>query len=203
MKKLALLAVLLFMTGTGLADNSQQNGQINILLTKPFNKAGFIKQRKFKLLSKPFYTKGVVLYSPDKGLIWDTKEPVRDVLFIGHKGISQLDTNTNRAVKIDNPVVKAASDVFVALVSLEMDKINRLFVIAGQTTKDGMTTIILQPKDENLKKAISTIEIRGSNRVKEIVIEETSGDSSKVTFSDEQFDNTGFSPAETELFQMM
>jgi len=177
--------------------------QIKILLAKPFLKAEFIKTRTLKIMSRPFITSGKVLFLPDKGLIWETTQPVRDVLFISQKGVSQLDINTNKIVNIDNPIVKSASEVFVSIVSLDLNKINRLFDIKLLNSESGVHRYSLTPKDDNLKKAILSLEIRGRSRVEAILIREVGGDSTEVIFKDEQFDMDAFSPAELTLFKLM
>jgi len=177
--------------------------QIKLLLAKPFLKADFSKIRQLKIMSRPFNTTGKVLFLPKKGLIWETLTPLRDVLFITHDGVGQLDKETNKLVKINNPIVKSASMVFVTIISLDLDKIKQIFDIKVAESVDGLQRYILFPKDENIKKAIKQIEIKGKQRIETIIISEHSGDSTQVLFKNEQFKQDAFTQDELKLFEMM
>jgi len=177
--------------------------QIKLLLAKPFLKADFTKIRQLKIMSRPFNTSGKMLFLPEKGLIWETLTPLHDILFISHDGVGQLDKGTNKLVKIDNPIVKSASTVFVTIISLDLDKIKQIFDINIAESVDGMQRYILFPKDENIKRAIKQIEIKGKKRVEKITILENGGDSTHVLFKNEQFNQDTFSQDELKLFEMM
>jgi hypothetical protein len=201
MKKiLASFAVLLFFVATNACADEQE---IRMLLARPFVKAEFEKVRKLKILSRPFITSGKIIFLPEKGLVWQTLKPIEDTLLIGLDGVSQLKQNDTNPVKINNPVVKSASKVFITILSLDLDKIKKIFSIREQTGETEIKTYILTPKDETLKKVIDHIVMSGKERVKKIYIEEKSGDSTLVILNNEMFDKSALSPSELHLLELM
>lgn len=196
---LPLLPVLLLM-----ATSSQATDQeIKLLLDKPFVRAEFTKIRKLKILSRPFTTTGKILFQNDKGLVWQTQKPIEDTLLIGFSGVSQLKKDSSIPVKIDNPIVKSASVVFITILSLELEKIKRIFDIIQNADRKGVKSYTLIPKDAMLKKAIKHIDISGKKRVETIYIEELSGDSTTVTLSNEIFDRSTLLSSEIQLLELM
>ena len=177
--------------------------QIKLLLARPFVKAEFIKVRKLKIMTRPFKTSGKVLFLAEKGLVWETLKPLRNVLFISNSGVGQLDIETKELVKIENPVVKSASIVFVSIISLDLGKIKKIFKIEVLELVNGVHRYKLLPKDESIKRAIKQIEIKGKQRVEEILILENSGDSIQVLFKNEQFEQDAFTADELKLLEMM
>ncbi len=201
MIKFILTSCLLFLIG--ISTVSADDNQIKLFLAEPFLKAEFTKIRKLKILSRPFTTSGKVLFLPEKGLVWETLKPIRDVLFIGYDGVGQLDKETSKLVKIDNPIVKSVSMVFVTIISLDLDKIKQVFDINMAESNHGKQKYILLPKDETIKKAIRQIEISGKKRVELINIIENGGDSTLVKFKNEKFRQDAFNRDELKLLEMM
>ncbi|MGD8785531.1 MAG: outer membrane lipoprotein carrier protein LolA [Thioalkalispiraceae bacterium] len=190
---------ILLTTASTLADEQE----IKMLLAKPFAKAEFTKIRKLQILSRPFTTSGKILFLPEKGLVWQTLQPIEDTLLIGLDGVSQLKEGQAEPVKIENPVVRSASTVFITILSLDLDKIKKIFKIKEQSTSSQIKNYTLVPKDETLKKVIKSIQLSGKERVEEIYIEEISGDFTLVKIHNEQFNKTALSPSELRLLELM
>ena len=200
--KQALLSFLILLS-LGAVNVHADEQEIKMLLAKPFVKAEFEKVRKLKILSKPFITTGKILFDPEKGLVWQTLKPIEDTLLIGFDGVSQLKEDKSEPVKIENPVVKSASEVFITILSLDLEKIKKIFDIKEETANSQGKLYKLTPKDETLKKVIKSIEMSGKERVERIYIEEHSGDSTLVNLSEEQFDRSALLPSELKLLELM
>ena len=200
--KQALLSFLILLS-LGAVNVHADEQEIKMLLAKPFVKAEFEKVRKLKILSKPFITTGKILFDPEKGLVWQSLKPIEDTLLIGFDGVSQLKEDKSEPVKIENPVVKSASEVFITILSLDLEKIKKIFDIKEETANSQGKLYKLTPKDETLKKVIKSIEMSGKERVERIYIEEHSGDSTLVNLSEEQFDRSALLPSELKLLELM
>lgn len=193
-----LMALLLTTTSTRASDQ-----EIKLLLAKPFVKAEFKKVRKLKILSRPFVTSGKIFFQEDKGLVWQTLKPIEDTLLIGFSGVSQLKKDSPVPVKINNPIVKSASVVFITILSLDLEKIKKIFEITQNVdSKDGKSYTLI-PKDTTLKKVIKHIELSGKQRVETIYIEELSGDSTTVMLNNEIFDKSALLSSEIQLLELM
>ena len=197
---LTLFLVTLLATTTSARAGDQE---IKLLLAKPFVKAEFTKVRKLKILSRPFTTSGKILFREDKGLVWQTLKPIDDTLLIGFSGVSQLKKDSSVPVKIDNPIVKSASIVFITILSLDFEKIKKIFEINQSVGSKDVKHYTLIPKDATLKKVIKHIELSGKQRVETIYIEELSGDSTTVTLNNEIFDKSVLLSSEIQLLELM
>jgi len=195
-----LLVTLLAATTTSARAGDQE---IKLLLAKPFVKAEFTKVRKLKILSRPFMTSGKILFQEDKGLVWQTLKPIDDTLLIGFSGVSQLKKDSSVPAKIDNPIVKSASVVFITILSLDLEKIKKIFEITKNVESKDVKRYTLIPKDATLKKVIKHIELSGKQRVETIYIEELSGDSTTVTLNNEIFDKSVLLSSEIQLLELM
>ncbi len=201
MMKTIVISFLIFFINVPLSLASDE--QIKLFLAKPFLKAEFSKIRKLKILSRPFNTSGKVLFLSERGLVWETIIPLKDVLFISNHGVGYLDKDTNKRIEIDNPAVISASNVFISIISLDLNKIKKIFEIKVMGSTNGVQRYVLLPKDENLKKVIKEIKIKGKERVEEILILEISGDSTRVLFKNEKFEQDVFSRDERILLEML
>ncbi len=195
----SLLVTLLFITTSARAGDRE----IKMLLARPFVKVEFTKVRKLKILSRPFTTSGKILFQVDKGLVWQTLRPIEDTLLIGLDGVSQIKKNRPDPVKINNPIVKSASMVFITILSLDLEKIKMIFEIRKNLKRKKIKDYMLIPKDAMLKKVIKYIELSGKDRVEKIYIEELNGDSTTVTLNNEIFDKSALSSSEIQLLELM
>ena len=177
--------------------------EIKLLLAKPFVKAEFTKLRQLKILSRPFTTSGKILFLPEKGLVWQTLKPIEDTLLISHAGVSQIKKNNPDPIKINNPVVKSASAVFITVLSLDLERIKTIFTVKEGNKIGQNKSYTLKPKDATLSKVIDYIELSGKERVEKIHIQEHSGDSTLVTIDNEVFESSKLSTAEQRLFELM
>lgn len=198
--KFALVCIALLAsvaTGTvGAADE-----QLQTLLHKPFVKAEFVKERKLKVLSRPFVTSGILLFEPGKGVIWHTTQPVEDIVLINDAGIKNIGATQDAlsANLAQNPVMKGVARLFLALFSLDPDSLRREFDIAPVTPAVTALHYRLVVRDSNLAAFIGEIQLRGEERISEIHINEKSGDSTVIKLSNEMFDRQGLSNREREL----
>ena len=177
--------------------------EIETLLKKPFLKASFVKQRKLKILSKPFNTAGIILFMPEKGVVWQTQKPLIDTLVIKNNGeiLSVKENNLPQAP--NNPFIGLASRIFLTLLSLDLGKIQQLFLIEKGDKQGDLYSYILRPKDQQLVNIIDRIVLSGKVRMENIHIIEKSGDSTLVNFSNEIFDMDKLTSFDKELLDLL
>lgn len=198
--KFALVCIaLLVSVATGMVGAADE--QLQTLLHKPFVKAEFVKERKLKVLSRPFVTSGILLFEPGKGVIWHTTQPVEDIVLINNAGIKNIGATQDAlsANLAQNPVMKGVARLFLALFSLDPDSIRREFDVTPATPVGAALHYRLSVRDSNLAAFIEEIQLRGEERISEISITEKSGDSTVIKLSNELFDRQGLSNLEREL----
>lgn len=177
--------------------------EIEILLKKPFLKASFEKQRKLKVLSRPFNTAGIILFQPDKGVIWQTRTPLTDTLVIKNNGEMLSVKENSRIQAPNNPFAGLASRIFLTLLSLDLEKIKQLFLIEKGIKQGELYSYILRPKEQQLANIIDKIILSGKSRMENIDIIEKSGDSTLVIFSNEIFDTDKLTSLDKELLDLL
>lgn len=192
-----------FADQTPLQTERKQDLRIQAMLARPFVKAQFVKTRKLKVLSRPFVTRGRILFQPEQGLVWYTTTPIEDILLIGPHGVQQLKKITDTPQKIDNPVVTSVANSFMTIFSLDLAKIRSQFELNAQPDKDGRHVYLLQARDPIIARAIGRILITGKDRVEQIYIEERSGDSTRVDLFNEQTDPAALDEADRRLMEML
>ena len=179
------------------------DAQIDALLQNPFIRADFKKERKLKILSKPFVTYGFMLFKPDKGVIWKTTRPIIDTILIGEDEIRQLDKTSEgkQSIPANNPIMASASKMFLTILSRDKEKILSVFDYSVETDANNIRAYKLVPKEERLRQLVSAIKLSGQDRIEVIEIVETSGDSTTIYLSNEIFDKTKLNPDELALFE--
>ena len=179
------------------------DAQIDAILQHPFIKADFKKERKLKILSKPFVTYGVMLFKPDKGVIWKTTRPIVDTILIGKDEIRQLDKSAEgtQSIPANNPIMTSASKMFLTILSRDKGQILSVFDYSVETDTNNIRSYKLVPKEERLRQLVSAIRLSGQDRIQVIEIVETGGDSTTIYLSNELFDKTKLNPEELALFE--
>ena len=177
--------------------------EIEALLKKPFLKASFVKQRKLKILSKPFNTAGIILFMPEKGVVWQTQKPLIDTLVIKNNGEMLSVKENNLPQAPNNPFIGLASRIFLTLLSLDLGKIQQLFLIEKGDKQGDLYSYTLRPKDQQLSNIIDRIVLSGKVRMENIHIIEKSGDSTLVNFSNELFDMDKLTSFDKELLDSL
>lgn len=167
---------------------------IEQLLSKPFIKADFRKERILKVLSRPFLTEGKILFDEDRGVVWVTEKPVKDVVLITENAVRQLDTQGKLSSTINgSPVVEAISKMFLAIMSLDKSRILSVFDIESRDTGSTGFGLVLVPKEEGLRSFISRIHLTGNTRIEQIDVFEKSGDLTRLYISNEIRDRSQLS----------
>ena len=134
----------------------------------------FQQEKQLKFLRKPLFSKGTFTYHQSKGVIWKTVTPIPSILLVND---AQLMTGQG-----EQAVPPAFGRVFKALLGGELNRLGEDFIIAGGE-QELTWNIRLTPKDELLKKAISSIHINGDTELRELEISETNGNITHIRFS--------------------
>ena len=197
--------LLLFLTLFSHSALPVTDAELQPLLREPFIKASFVKTRQLKVLSRPFVTSGVLLFAPGKGVVWHTTHPIEDIVLINESGIKSVSERQDALAKnmSQNPVMKSVARLFIALFSLDLDRIKQEFEIVSASKDSSGMIYSLRTKDRTLSSIIEEISLRGQNRVNEIDIKENSGDSTTIKLSNELFDVQELTDRDRELLRQL
>ena len=133
----------------------------------------FQQEKRLKILRKPLISTGTFTYHQTKGVIWKTLTPVPSLLLVNDTHL--LTTQGELAVPA------AFGKVFTAMLGGDLNQLSDGFSITGSDQKPAWQ-IELKPKDELLKKIISSIMLSGDNELRLLEIQEAGGNISQIKF---------------------
>ena len=169
-----LKALLLFLLSFNLSYADDVLAQItNRLAKKEITQGDFQQEKHLKVLRKPLISTGSFTYHQTKGVIWKTLTPVASLLLVNDAHL--LTTQGELAVPA------AFGKVFKAMLGGDLNQLSDGFSISGSDQKTSWQ-IELKPKDEQLKKIISSIVLSGDNELRLLEIQEAGGNITRIKF---------------------
>ncbi len=133
----------------------------------------FQQEKRLKILRKPLISTGSFTYHQTQGVIWKTLTPVPSLLLVND---TRLLTSQGEL-----SVPAAFGKVFTAMLGGNLNQLSDGFAISGSDHK-ALWQIELKPKDEQLKKIISSIMLSGDNELRLLEIQEAGGNISQIKF---------------------
>jgi len=130
-------------------------------------------------LPRPLASSGRFLFLRDSGIAWTTVEPFASELVITRDHLIQRDGDTTVDVSsAQQPAVQMVAEIFFAVFSLDFDALESLFDLYGGRNADGGWTLGLRPKQA--AGSITGIQIRGDAEVEQVLLSESSGDTTRI-----------------------
>jgi len=143
------------------------------LIKTPITQGDFHQQKHLKVLRKPLISTGSFTYHQSKGVIWKTLTPVPSILLVNE---SKLLTGQG-----EQAVPAAFGKVFKAMLGGDLAELTNGFSITGTNQKNAWQLELI-PKDDMLKKIISTIVLSGDTEVRSLEIREAGGNITQINF---------------------
>jgi outer membrane lipoprotein-sorting protein len=149
--------------------------QITARLAKTeITQGDFQQEKRIKVLRKPLISTGTFAYHQSKGVIWKTLTPVASLLLVND---TRLLTGQG-----EKAVPAAFGKVFKAMLGGDLEELSNGFSITGSDQKTSWQ-IELKPKDELVKKIISSFVLSGDNELRMLEIQEAGGNMTRITFA--------------------
>lgn len=149
--------------------------QITARLAKTeITQGDFQQEKRLKILRKPLISTGTFTYHQSKGVIWKTLTPVASLLLVND---TRLLTGQG-----EQAVPAAFGKVFKAMLGGDLEELSNGFSITGSDQKTSWQ-MELKPKDELLKKIISSFVLSGDNELRMLEIQEAGGNMTLITFA--------------------
>ncbi len=190
MKRCFLMICVLFWH-VGSANNDLALQQLHAAHTGvTYFEARFEQRRHVKFIAKPLVSNGVILFSPDLGLVWQVNQPLSVKTVINQSGVFKS-TQGGPLNKVKDPQIKIIADILSELLSAELDQVNSQFLIepVNDAKQNDHWQVKLKPKNTLMKKAIQSIDIQGvlqndqAHSIDTIVIKNQSGDDTVIQFT--------------------
>lgn len=168
--------------------NALTVNELSALLQKDANfKASYKQEKTLNKLNKILKSSGVVIIIANKNVFFRQNTPFELEQIISPNRFAQImDDEINEITRDNNPQLFEISNLLLNIFS--MNEVNEKYFSYKLSGNLNNWTIEMKPNDELLSKIFNKITIQGSDKVKEIVIEDVSKDTTKLTFSDYRTD---------------
>lgn len=168
--------------------NALTVNELSALLQKDANfKASYKQEKSLNKLNKILKSSGVVIIIENKNVFFRQNTPFELEQIITPNRFAQImDDEINEITRDNNPQLFEISNLLLNIFS--MNEVNEKYFSYKLSGNLNNWTIEMKPNDELLSKIFNKIAIQGSDKVKEIVIEDVSKDTTKLTFSDYRTD---------------
>lgn len=166
-------------------------------------KTSFVQEKKMALFKKPMITKGMILLEMPEKLMWKIESPVQYVLLIDGKQAKQWDGETKKTVSIslaEQPVFAAVTQQLRAWFAGNYRALSKDYTIKKLEGEQLAFEFIPKPELPQAKmvKRISVTFQKDKKYIELFQIEENSGDTTKLTFSETSL-NTDIDKKEWKL----
>ena len=164
--------------------NALTVNELSALLQKDANfKASYKQEKTLNKLNKILKSSGVVIIIENKNVFFRQNTPFELEQIITPNRFAQImDDEINEITRDNNPQLFEISNLLLNIFS--MNEVNEKYFSYKISGNLNNWTLELKPNDELLSKIFNKITIQGSDKVKEIVIEDISKDTTVLTFSD-------------------
>ena len=164
--------------------NALTVNELSALLQKDTNfKASYKQEKTLNKLNKILKSSGVVIIIENKNVFFRQNTPFELAQIITPNRFAQImDDEINEITRDNNPQLFEISNLLLNIFS--MNEVNEKYFSYKLSGNLNNWTLELKPNDELLSKIFNKITIQGSDKLKEIVIEDVSKDTTVLTFSD-------------------
>lgn len=184
MKKLFKFLFIFVALAFSFNTNALTVNELSALLQKDANfKASYNQEKTLNKLNKILKSSGVVIIIENKNVFFRQNTPFELEQIITPNRFAQImDDELNEITRDNNPQLFEISNLLLNIFS--MKEVNEKYFSYKLSGNLNNWTLELKPNDELLSKIFNKITIQGSDKVKEIVIEDISKDTTVLTFSD-------------------
>lgn len=176
--------------------------KIQAMLAKPAVLCGrFDQSKQLAGMKKPLSSNGRFCVVAGKGVLWRTLQPFPNTLrltrdeivhYQGDRVAMRLDAKTE-------PTVRMINSVLFSLLAGDLGQLDSLFEVDGSADAASWQ-VALTARQPALAKAIGAIKLDGGAYVKNISINEASGDRTNIVFSAIQTGDAALTAEEAALF---
>jgi len=152
-------------------------------------------------MKRPLASHGRFCVVGGKGVMWRTLKPFPNTLRLTKDEIVHFQ-GERVAMRLDakqEPTVRMINSVLFSLLSGELGTLDTLFEVDG-TADAGSWKVALKARQPALAKAIGAISLDGGAYVKNITINEASGDHTAIVFSEIKTGEGAITAEEAALF---
>lgn len=175
---------------------------IDRLLAKPKVLCGRFDQTKQLVgLKNPLLSNGRFCVVAEKGVLWRSLQPFAQTLRLTRDEVVQWqgDRVILRLEARQEPALRMINGLLFSVLAGDFDQLEKHFQLDG-SIRAGAWSVKLKARESGVAKVIRAIALDGAAYVKNITIEETNGDRTRIVFSALQSGEQAMSGDEAALF---
>ncbi|AST29413.1 outer membrane lipoprotein carrier protein LolA [Ralstonia pseudosolanacearum] len=162
-------------------------------------RARFTQTQTLLSMQRPLVSTGTLLFSRERGVIWQIEQPLRLTYVVTEAGVRTLDA-AGKAVpgsQRNAAGIAQVSRMMRAMLGGDLSAMYSQFDVAAQGTP-AHWRLRLTPTQPQLAQALRGLDLHGDTYVRGIIIRAVSGDETRLEFTDSASVDT-LSPAELAL----
>ncbi|MCT4712812.1 outer membrane lipoprotein carrier protein LolA [Enterobacteriaceae bacterium H11S18] len=199
MKKLVLTALLLvsYNACAVTLDDIQQR-----FAAQQVVRADFQQERQISGMAHPLHSRGKVLIAKSKGLWWQQQHPFPMTLILDDSHMVQvMGSQAPQVITADsNPQMFQFNHLLRALFQADRKVLDENFSSRFSDLGKGQWQLVLTPTTSPLDKLFSTITLKGEKYLNAIELNDTQGDFTEITFSNQRPEPRKLTPEEQQRF---
>jgi hypothetical protein len=164
----------------------------------------FTHRKQLREIPKPLIATGEFTFARELGVYWHTQKPFDSVMLLTPNGIRERTgkTETLSLSADEQPAVRVVAEVFLALFTLDMTRLERNFALTTSVegTAAGRWTIGLEPRAAAITNLFVHATITGAADVEQVVLTDTHGDQTVIDLEAIRYSNAPPSAATRALF---
>ncbi|MGA4239148.1 LolA family protein [Ralstonia nicotianae] len=162
-------------------------------------RARFTQTQTLLSMQRPLVSTGTLLFSRERGVIWQIEQPLRLTYVVTEAGVRTLDAAGKPVPGSQRNAAGIAqvSRMMRAMLGGDLSAMYSQFDVAAQGTP-AHWRLRLTPKQPQLAQALRGLDLHGDTYVRGITIRAVSGDETRLEFTDSASVDT-LSPAELAL----
>ncbi|MDY6482179.1 outer membrane lipoprotein carrier protein LolA [Acinetobacter faecalis] len=184
------------------AQNSDLKQIFTQLSASSVVRANFVQHKKLASLNKTYVSKGTVVFTKDRGVLWQIQSPVKADLIVTPKKIVQKTQRTYSQIEVDKTPYGSVATMFLQLMSGNETALAKNFNVVSANYSPTKWNVSLTPKSGLFKKLFVKVDAQGQRYVDQIVIQEQANNSTTIRFSQQAAQPQTLTAAENALFQL-
>ena len=163
----------------------------------------FEQTRRLAGFSNPLVSRGDFVMARGRGVVWATREPLASSLLVTPEKLVMrgADGKVQQEMQADTqPAMRLVGESMIAILRGDLRSLSTRFKVTGKLVGKSGWTLTPTPTDANVRRAFVRIDLAGDRFVRDVKLEEASGDSTVVRMIDPAAAET-LSPSEEQRFE--
>jgi len=152
----------------------------------PVLRGEFRQEKRVTGFKQPLRSQGAFLLARDQGVIWTTTRPFPSEVVLTRDRILSRQADGSTRVELDGrqqPALRAVNETMFALMTGDTRALSERFDVQAEAVGAQDWRLTLTPRSGTLARAFKRIALQGGRHVRQVELEEASGDRTLLEFS--------------------